>query len=98
MIYKVTGGYPKSEEFALKSQTRRAIVSVPSIIAEGFKRRTKADSIHFYNIAAASLEEARYQIILARDLKYISVDNGVKISEAFNEVAKILCGWIKSQT
>lgn len=58
--------------FALTSQLQRAAVSVPSDIAEGFKRRGTADKARFMNIAQASLEECRYFLILAQDLGYAS--------------------------
>lgn len=50
-IYRITTEFPKKEEFGLSSQARRSSVSVPSNIAEGFKRRSRKDSCHFYNIA-----------------------------------------------
>jgi four helix bundle protein len=48
-IYKLTESFPRSEEFGLKPQLRRASVSVPSCIAEGLTRKTKADKLHFLN-------------------------------------------------
>jgi len=71
-IYKLTTDYPPEEKYGLVSQMRRAAVSVPSNIAEGFGRRGKKDKIHFYNIAHSSLEELRYQLILSKDLGYLS--------------------------
>ena len=73
-VYKFTAGFPKEERFALVSQMRRAAVSVPANIAEGFKKRTKADKIHFYNISQGSLEELRYYFILSKDLGYLSAN------------------------
>jgi len=70
-IYKLTTDYPPEEKYGLVSQMRRAAVSVPSNIAEGFGRRGKKDKIHFYNIAHSSLEELRYQLILSKDLGYL---------------------------
>lgn len=69
--YSASGRFPRSEMFGLTSQLRRAVVSVAANIAEGFKRRSKNDKAHFYNMAQGSLEETRYYWILARDLKYI---------------------------
>lgn len=69
-IYKFTEVFPKHELFGLTSQLRRAAVSVPANFAEGFKKRGLADKIRFYNIAQGSLEECRYYLILARDLRY----------------------------
>jgi four helix bundle protein len=70
-IYGVTKGFPDGERFGLVSQMRRAAVSVPANIAEGFKRRGKADKIRFYNTSETSLEELKYYFILSRDLGYI---------------------------
>ncbi|MBZ5561636.1 MAG: four helix bundle protein [Acidobacteriia bacterium] len=69
-VYRGTSKMPSEEKFGLVSQMRRAAVSVPANIAEGFKRRGQADRTHFYNIAQASLEELRYYFILCRDLGY----------------------------
>jgi four helix bundle protein len=69
-IYKFTEPFPKHELFGLTSQLRRAAVSVPANFAEGFKKRGLADKIRIYNIAQGSLEECRYFLILARDLRY----------------------------
>ena len=69
-VYKMTRALPSDERFGLVSQMRRAAVSVPANIAEGFKRRGQADKAHFYNMAEASLEELRYYFILCRDLGY----------------------------
>jgi four helix bundle protein len=71
-IYSTTAGFPKQETFGLCSQMQRAAVSVPANIAEGFKRRGRADKARFLNIAQASLEECRYFLILAQDLGYAS--------------------------
>jgi four helix bundle protein len=71
-VYRATASFPQHEKFGLTSQMRRAAVSVPANIAEGFKRRSKRDKVHFYNMAQGSLEELRYYWILARDLKYIA--------------------------
>ena len=50
-VYDLTGGIPSEEKSGLVSQMRRAAVSVPANIAEGFKRRTRPDKVHFYNVA-----------------------------------------------
>jgi four helix bundle protein len=69
-IYRTTASFPKHETFGLTSQMQRAAVSVPANIAEGFKRRGRADKARFLNIAQASLEECRYFLILTEDLGY----------------------------
>ena len=71
-VYRATGGFPGDERYGLTSQLRRAAVSVPANIAEGFKRRGQAEKVRFYNISEASLEEVKYYFILAKDLGYIT--------------------------
>jgi four helix bundle protein len=97
LVYKLTDKYPKQEVFGLTSQSRRCGVSIPSNIAEGFRRRTVNDSLHFYNISQGSLEELRYQMILARDLSYIIEAEYERFNLLAQEVSKVLNGWIKSQ-
>ena len=69
-VYRLTGEFPKHELFGLTSQLRRAAVSVPANIAEGFSKRGIADKMRFYNIAQGSLAECHYYFILTRDLNY----------------------------
>jgi four helix bundle protein len=74
-VYRTTASFPKQETFGLCSQMQRAAVSVPANIAEGFKRRGRADKARFLNIAQASLEECRYFLILAQDLGYANTSS-----------------------
>lgn len=97
-VYEVTEKFPKSEMFCLLPQMRRAAISIPSNIAEGFKRRGKKDSNHFYNIADGSLEELKYQLFLSKDLKYLSMSEYEKFVEQTDEVGRVLSGWSKSQS
>lgn len=97
LAYKYTDTFPKREDFCLIPQIRRASISVPSNIAEGFRRRSNKESLHFYSIAMGSLDEVKYQMLLARDLKYISVDEYNTFVALADEVGKTLNGWIKSQ-
>jgi four helix bundle protein len=69
-VYKATKKYPKDELYGLVSQMQRAAVSVPANIAEGFKKKSRAEKTHFLTIAYGSLEEIRYYLILSRDLGY----------------------------
>ena len=96
-VYKLSQSYPRMEVFGLTSQTRRCCVSIPSNIAEGFKRRSKQDSIHFYNISQGSLEELKYQLFLARDLHYITNEEYTQVFELAEEVGRLINGWIKVQ-
>ena len=69
-VYPYTAAFPKYETYGLAQQLRRAAVSVPANIAEGFRRRGKPDKVRYMNIAEGSLEECRYYLILAQDLGY----------------------------
>ncbi|MDR3642593.1 MAG: four helix bundle protein [Candidatus Doudnabacteria bacterium] len=93
VVYELTAKFPKHELFGLVSQMRRCSVSVPSNIAEGYKRKSKNDSIHFYVIAESSLEELRYQLFLSRDLKYITEKEYKQAEILAEEVAKLLYAW-----
>ncbi|HXV42059.1 MAG TPA: four helix bundle protein [Anaerolineae bacterium] len=72
MVYQVTKEFPSEERFGLVAQMRRAAISIPANIAEGFKRRGTQEKIRFYNISEGSLEELKYFFILSKDLGYIS--------------------------
>lgn len=97
LVYELTSSFPPSEKYALSNQLRRASVSIASNIVEGFKRKSVKDSLHFYNMAEASLEEVKYQLLIARDLEYINKQQYLSIENIFNEAGKVLYGWIKSQ-
>jgi len=86
-VYELTKSFPKSETYGLTSQFRRAAVSVPANIAEGFRRRGRADKVHFMNIAQGSLEECRYYLILSNDLGY---GNALELSPQAEEISKLL--------
>jgi four helix bundle protein len=91
--YKVTSSFPKEELYGLTSQLKRAIISVPANIAEGFKRKGYKDKARFYNIAQASLNESYYYFILASDLNFADTNN---LTNKYDEVSRLLCGLIKS--
>ena len=69
-IYVLTKTFPREEIYGLTSQFRRAAVSIPANIAEGFKKRGRADKARFLNIAQGPLEECRYYLRLSSDLGY----------------------------
>ena len=93
-VYKGTTHLPPEEKFGLISQMRRAAVSVPGNIAEGFKRRGVADKKHFYNIAQSSLEELRYYTLLCRDLGFqMQPDH---LPERLDQAGRMLTGLIRS--
>jgi four helix bundle protein len=71
-IYTMTKSFPTEEKYGLTSQMRRAAVSVPANIAEGFKRKSRNEKVRFYNISQSSLEELKYYLILSKDLGYLT--------------------------
>ncbi len=95
-IYDLTKDFPRDEEFGLKSQLRRAAVSVPSNIAEGLTRNTKADKLHFLNIANGSLSEIDTQIEISFRLKYIPNSVKENFEKRLITVQKLLSGLIRS--
>jgi four helix bundle protein len=92
-IYHLSQTFPKSEVYGLSSQFRRAAVSIPANIAEGFRKRGNADKLRFYKIAQGSLEECRYYLILTRDLEYGDV---AEMTLLLEEVSKLLEAYSRS--
>ena len=86
-VYRLSGNFPKSELFGLSSQFRRAAVSIAANIAEGFRKRSKANKISFLSIAQGSLEECRYYLILTHDLGYGDISEAKLLLQ---EVSKLL--------
>ena len=93
-IYELLKKFPREEQFALSDQLRRAIISVPSNIAEGSSRQSEKDQAHFYNIAYGSLMEVFSQLDIACDLGYISQEEFNQLESLINEEAKMLSGLI----
>jgi len=91
-IYLATKSFPKEELYGLVSQLRRAAASIPANISEGYKKRSSLDKIRFLNIAESSLEETKYFLILANDLKYTDSAKLLIISE---EVGRLINAYIK---
>lgn len=95
-IYEITKGFPKDEQFGLTSQIRRAAVSIPSNIVEGKARGSNKDYKRFLLIARGSLEETKYQLLLAKDLKYIDQQTYKETMDLSKEVGRLLAGLIKT--
>jgi four helix bundle protein len=96
LVYEVTKSFPREEEFGLKSQLRRAAVSVPSNVAEGLSRKTAKDKLHFLNLVQASLSEIDAQIEVSLSLGFISKESSDKLDDALSEVERLLNGLMKS--
>jgi four helix bundle protein len=86
----MSSSFPKTEIYGLTSQLRRAAVSVPANIAEGFKKRSSAEKVRYMNIAQGSLEECRYYLILSKDLEYADT---AQLHGQLDETGKLLAGY-----
>ena len=95
-IYKATENFPKAEMYGLVSQMRRASVSIPSNIAEGYRRKNRKEYIQFLSIAYGSSGELETQIALSDDLKMLNKDDATRLHDLNDEVSKLLFKLIKS--
>lgn len=91
-VYHLLDCFPKFEKYALCDQIRRAIVSVPSNIAEGSGRMSLKEKIHFLEIAYGSLMETYNQLLIAIDLAYITEESVHTIKPLIDNVAKMING------
>ena len=89
-IYKMLEEFPETERFALCGQMRRAVVSIPSNIAEGMGRLSDKDQSHFLNIAYGSLMELYAQADIAHDLKYINDETFNLLEKQIESISKML--------
>jgi len=95
LIYDVTKGFPNEEMYGLTNQIRRSAVSVPSNIAEGSARKGNKEYVQFLYIGLGSLTELETQLIIARNLKFLSDNDFDRISEHLKEIGKMLLGLIR---
>ena len=96
-IYRLTAGFPREEEYGLKSQLRRAAISIPSNIAEGAARQTKKEFLRFLYIAAGSASEIDTQLEIARRLGYIHATSQAELGKALEKVSKMVSGLIRAK-
>jgi four helix bundle protein len=94
-LYKFTSGFPKEETYGLASQLRRAGVSVPSNIAEGYARLSRGEYKQFLGIARGSNSEVQTQLVIARELGFGSPQLLDKAEGLSNEVGKLLAGILR---
>ncbi len=95
-VYRLMAKFPPQEKYALCDQLRRAIVSVPSNLAEGSGRMSVKEKIHFIEIAYASLMEAYCQLDIAKDLGYISVEDFATVKNKFFDCSRLMTAYRKS--
>lgn len=92
MVYELLRKFPKEEQYALCDQLRRAVISVPSNIAEGLGRYSLKEQVHFLEIAYGSLREVDCQMDIASDLGYVTNMETAELFEQINKVGAILAG------
>jgi four helix bundle protein len=92
-VYRLTDSFPDREKFGISHQMRRAAVSIPANIAEGFGKRSRAEKARFLNIAEGSLEECRYYLILAHDLGYGQAES---LTDTLEEVSRLLNAYARA--
>ncbi|SMO49591.1 four helix bundle protein [Chryseobacterium rhizoplanae] len=95
-IYKTTEAFPRDEIYGLISQIRRAAISIPSNIAEENSRRSKPDYLQFLKISRGSCAEVETQLIISKNLNFLSEDEYLKLNQGIIEISKMLNGLINS--
>jgi len=95
-IYETTANFPAGERFGLTNQIRRAVVSIPSNLAEGHARSGTAEFLHFISISMGSVAELETQILLSADLGYLCKDTGNDLLAQLDTIGKMLRGLGKS--
>ncbi len=92
LVYVLIKTFPREEQYALCDQLRRAVISVPSNIAEGSGRTSAKDQAHFLEMAFGSLMEVNCQIDIAYDLGYITKEDVARVEERVRAIAALLSG------
>ncbi len=98
LVYGVLSKFPHHEQYALCDQLRRAVISIPSNIAEGMGRKSSKEQVHFLEIAYGSLMEVDCQMSIALDLHYIDSKEYENFENKAIEVAKMLSGLHSKRT
>ncbi|PHR73703.1 MAG: four helix bundle protein [Lutibacter sp.] len=96
-IYRLTKGFPSEEKFGLTSQLRRATVSISSNIAEGTSRNTNKDKAHFTTISYSSTMEVLNQLIIAKELEFISKEDYIETRTQIYKISNMLNALRKAQ-
>ena len=93
-ISDLADSFPKKEDWALGSQIRRAVISIPSNVAEGCSRSSKKDIVRFLHIALGSVNEVVTQLYIAREFGYIDKEELERLDSELGEIGKMLMGFI----
>lgn len=94
-VYNITSNFPKAEQFNLISQINRAVVSIPTNIAEGCGRETQKELIRFLYISSGSTHELEYLVFLSTELNYLELEISNKILSDIDEIKKMLASLIR---
>ena len=95
-IYEETEDFPETEKFGLISQLRRSAISIPSNIAEGYGRNSKAEFSRFLDISMGSLFEVQTQLQIAQSLEYLNSDSWDTLFELSREIERMLSSFMES--
>jgi four helix bundle protein len=96
MVYTQTKSYPKEELYGIVSQIRRAVVSIPANIAEGYGRKNRAEYLNFLSIANGSLTETETHLLLSERIGYLTKEQMSELQKQLNIVGKLLTALRKS--
>ena len=96
-VYKMLVAFPAEEKYALSDQLRRAVISIPSNIAEGMSRTSVKEQLHFLEIAYGSLNEVMCQLELSQELGYITQNQLKELEDEYQTIAQMLSGLRKSK-
>ena len=92
LVYALIKKFPREEQYALCDQLRRAVISVPSNIAEGSGRTSSKDQAHFFEMAFGSLMDVNCQIDIAHDLCYVTNEDVENVEKHVRAIAALLSG------
>lgn len=95
-VYKKTKGFPNSELYGLVNQLRRAVISVPANVVEGYSRKSKKEFLRYLNIAQGSLAECEYYLEFAKELKFLNKKDYEALDKMRGEVGFLLYKFISS--
>ena len=95
-VYRLSDSFPSDERYGLTTQMRRSAISVPSNIAEGHARNTKAEMIRFSGIALGSVAEIETQLLLAAELNFAKAAEVEDVLKLTDEIGRMLHGLIRS--
>ena len=95
-IYKITGDFPVEEKYGLTNQLRRAAYSIPMNLIEGGARTGEKEFAQFINISIGSCEEVRYQLLLAKDLHYLSDEDYNRLDKEYEGIKQMLTSLLKA--